>query len=104
MNGMSPVKSGRIHRWTVKTMPVGALLFCVMGPGLSQTRPEPYTIFKQYIGLKVDEIASIEGYTHRKGGCARTCWLQELSSGQMRAVLLTDKFEATANRSRRPSH
>ena len=33
--------------------------FCLLGSGLSQTRPEPYTFFK-HIGLKDDEIASIE--------------------------------------------
>ncbi len=48
------------HRWTVKMMGVGALLFSAMGSGLSQTHPEPYTFFKQYIGLKDEEIASIE--------------------------------------------
>jgi hypothetical protein len=46
------VKSARIHRWAVKALVGGALLFCVMGSGLCQIRPEPYTFFKQYIGLK----------------------------------------------------
>jgi len=60
ISGVSPVKSARIHRWTVKTMGLGALLFCAMGSGLSQIHPEPYTFFKQYIGLKDDQIADIE--------------------------------------------
>ena len=49
-----------IHRWTVKTLGVCALLSCAMGSGLCQTRPEPYTFFKQFIGLNDDQIASIE--------------------------------------------
>jgi hypothetical protein len=49
-----------IHRWTVKTLGVGALLCCAMGSGLSQTHPEPYRFFKQYIGLKDDQVASVE--------------------------------------------
>jgi hypothetical protein len=60
MNGMSAAKRSRIRRWTVKTVGVGALLFCALGPGLSQTRPQPYTFFKQYISLTDDQIASIE--------------------------------------------
>lgn len=48
------------HRWTVKTLGVGALLSCAVGSGLGQTHPEPYTFFKQYIGLNDDQIASIE--------------------------------------------
>ena len=48
------------HRRTWKMMGVGTLLFCALGSGLSQTHPEPYTFFKQYIGLKDDEIANIE--------------------------------------------
>jgi hypothetical protein len=59
MNRMSGVMSVRTHCWTVKAMGVGALLFCAMGSGLCQAHPQPYTFFKQYIGLK-DEIASIE--------------------------------------------
>jgi len=39
---------------------VVAFLSCALGAGLSQTRPEPYTFFKQDIGLKDDQIASIE--------------------------------------------
>jgi hypothetical protein len=35
-------------------------LFWAMRPGVSQTHREPYTFFKQYIGLNDDEIASIE--------------------------------------------
>jgi hypothetical protein len=48
------------HRWTVKTMSVGALLFCALGSALGQTHPEPYTLLEQYIGLKEDQIANIE--------------------------------------------
>jgi hypothetical protein len=40
------VKSARIHRWAVKALVGGALLFCVMGSGLCQIRPEPYTFLK----------------------------------------------------------
>jgi hypothetical protein len=40
------VKSARVHRRAVKTLVGGALLFCVMGSGLSQTHPQPYTFFK----------------------------------------------------------
>jgi len=40
------VKSAKVHRRAVKTLVGGALLFCVMGSGLSQIRPEPYTFFK----------------------------------------------------------
>jgi len=57
---MSPEKSAMIHRWTVKTLGVCALHSCVMGSGLSQTHPEPYTFFSQYIGLRDDQIASID--------------------------------------------
>jgi len=59
MSGMSAVKSARVHRRAVKAMAGGALLFCVMRSGLCQIRPEPYTFFKQYIGLKDDQIANI---------------------------------------------
>jgi hypothetical protein len=55
---MSGVKSAMIHRWTVRTMGVGALVFCAMGSCLEQSDPEPYTFFKQYIGD--DQIADIE--------------------------------------------
>jgi len=51
----SDIKLGRI-----KTMCVGMLLFCAMGSAVSQIRPEPYTFFKQYVGLKDNEIANIE--------------------------------------------
>jgi len=60
MNGMSPVKNARVHGWTLKVLGVGSILLCAMGSGISQTRPEPYTFFKQYIGLNDDEIAGIE--------------------------------------------
>ena len=60
MNGIPPMKNARVHRWAVKTICVGVLLLCAMGSGLSQTHPEPYTFFKRYIGLKDDQIASIE--------------------------------------------
>ncbi len=60
MSGMSLLKSTMIHRWNVKVIGVGVLLLCAMGSGLSQARREPYTFFKQYIGLKDDAIASIE--------------------------------------------
>lgn len=55
-----PVRRPSIRRWAVRTMAVGALLYCSMGLGLGQNRPEPYTFFKEYIGLKDDQIASIE--------------------------------------------
>ncbi len=59
-----PVQSPRIRRWAVRTavrtVAVGALLFCALGLGLGQNRPEPYTFFKEYIGLKDNQIASIE--------------------------------------------
>ncbi len=55
-----PVKSAPVHRWTVKALGVGALLFCAPGWSLSQAKPEPYSFFKQYIGLTDDQIASIE--------------------------------------------
>jgi hypothetical protein len=57
---LQPEKSAMIHRWTVKTLGVGALLFCAMRPGLGQTHPEPYTFFKQDIRLNDNQIASIE--------------------------------------------
>ncbi|MGO8733583.1 MAG: hypothetical protein ACLQVM_12430 [Terriglobia bacterium] len=57
---MSPKESAMIHRWTVKTLGVCALLSCAMGSGLSQTHPEPYTFFSQYIDLRDDQIASID--------------------------------------------
>jgi hypothetical protein len=40
------------HRWTVKTVSVGALLFCALGSALGQTHPEPYTLLEPYIRLK----------------------------------------------------
>jgi len=46
MSGMLAAKSARVHRRAVKTLVGGALLFCVMGSGLSQTHPQPYTFFK----------------------------------------------------------
>jgi hypothetical protein len=57
--GMSAVKAARIHRWAVNASVVGALLFCAMGSGLSQTEPEPHTFFKRYIGLNDNQIADI---------------------------------------------
>jgi len=56
---MSAVKSARVHRRAVKALVGGALLFGVMGSGLCQICPEPYTFFKQYIGLRDDQIANI---------------------------------------------
>jgi hypothetical protein len=56
---MPAVESARVHRWAVKALVGGALLFCVTGSGLSQIQPKPYTFFKQYIGLKDDQIANI---------------------------------------------
>jgi hypothetical protein len=55
---MSGVKSAMIHRSTVRTMGVGALVFCAVGSCLGRSYPEPYTFFKQYIGD--DQIADIE--------------------------------------------
>jgi hypothetical protein len=46
MSGMSAAKSARIQRWPANALGGGALLFCVMGSGLCQIRPEPYTFFK----------------------------------------------------------
>ena len=46
MSGMLVAKSARVHGRAVKTLVGGALLFCVMGSGLSQTHPQPYTFFK----------------------------------------------------------
>jgi hypothetical protein len=57
--GMSRVKSATIHRGIVKALGAGALLFCTIGSALSQVQPEPYTFFKQYIGLKDEQIADI---------------------------------------------
>jgi hypothetical protein len=59
MSGMSAVKSARVHRRAVKALVGGALLFCAMGSGLCQIRPEPYMFFNQYIALKDDQIANI---------------------------------------------
>ena len=56
---MPAVESARVHRRAVKALVGAALLFCVTGSGLCQIRPEPYTFFKQYIGLKDDQIANI---------------------------------------------
>src|SRR5260370_15557878 len=56
---MPAVESARVDRWAVEALVGGALLFCVTGSGLSQIQPEPYTFFKQYIGLRDDQIANI---------------------------------------------
>jgi hypothetical protein len=56
---MPAVESARVHRRAVKALVGAALLFCVTGSGLCQIRPEPYTFFKQYMGLKDDQIANI---------------------------------------------
>jgi len=39
MCSKSGVKSAMIHRWTVRTMGVGALFFCALGSCLGQTHP-----------------------------------------------------------------
>ena len=40
------------HRRTVKTVSVGALLFCSLGSALGQTHPGPYPLPEPYIRLK----------------------------------------------------
>jgi len=45
----------------MKTLSTLILAIGVAVPSVAQTRPEPSTFFKEYIGLKDDEIASIEG-------------------------------------------
>ena len=56
----SSVKKASIHGTTIKTIGIGVLLFCAIGSALPQGQPEPYAFFKRYIGLKDNEIASIE--------------------------------------------
>jgi len=60
MNGIWPLKSAMTHCRTVNALGVVALLFCALGSGLSQTQAEPHRFFKEYIGLKDDQIASID--------------------------------------------
>src|SRR5271165_2778336 len=60
MNGMRTVKSLLLHRGAVTTMYISAFLFCAAGSGPCQIHPEPYTFFKQYIGLSDNPIAAID--------------------------------------------
>jgi hypothetical protein len=67
---MSPSTSTRLHRPSARGRPahvravavLTVLVNCLVleAAGQSQTHPEPYTFFQQYIGLNDDQIASIE--------------------------------------------